>query len=177
MTESDQFWSRVQEACRRLGVSQKTLSQRSGLSRTTLYQLSQGKTARPQDMTVHRIATALGVSVASLTGDPEETTATEQTEAERFRQFNEQTNPRVEEVKEAAPELFEEWSQTDWEELYSCFGVGGALSEEGVREEARRINEKRELLRRVEVILETHLRSATIGLINSLYESVIIKTM
>lgn len=177
MSIGETFWSRVQKACRKLGISQTELSQRSGVSRSTLYQLAQGKTATPHAETAHRLASALGVSVESLfesNAIDEENEPPQSSTDQPTSQYDRLTNPQVDIIRQQEPSLFSHWSRQDWDEIYSCFGVGGALTPEGVKIEAARINEKRELLRKVEVILETHLRETTVQVIQSLYDSVVI---
>jgi hypothetical protein len=51
--------------------------------------------------------------------------------------------------------LFDAWSPADFDELYSQFGAGGPLTDEGVAAAAEAINAKRSLLRQVCVILES----------------------
>jgi hypothetical protein len=51
--------------------------------------------------------------------------------------------------------LFRNWSQGDFDELYSRFGTGGQLTEEGVLAAAQSTNVKRDLWRQVSVILES----------------------
>jgi hypothetical protein len=51
--------------------------------------------------------------------------------------------------------LFDTWTETHFDELFSQFGTGGPLSEDGVLAAAQAINAKRSLLRQVSVILES----------------------
>ncbi len=172
------FWRLVLSHCQRLGLSLSELAEKAELSRTTLHQLSTGKTRQPQSKTVHRIAEALGVDPTALTQPPPVAPTSSHAVtfvapvATDFARFNELTNPEVTRLKEHAPELFQGWSASDFEELYSCFGVGGALTEEGVRLEAARICEKRETVRKLEILLETHLREAVLLMVDSLFQSV-----
>ena len=50
---------------------------------------------------------------------------------------------------------FENWSEADFDELYSRFGTGGQLTEAGVLAAAEAMNAKRDLWRQVSVILES----------------------
>ena len=52
---------------------------------------------------------------------------------------------------------FAGWSEADWDELYSVFGTGGGLTEEGVAKAARQMNRRRATLWRLPVVMETHL--------------------
>ena len=47
------------------------------------------------------------------------------------------------------------WSEADFDELYSRFGTGGQLTEAGVLAAADATNAKREVFRQIGVILET----------------------
>lgn len=77
---------------------------------------------------------------------------------DRWRQFlnrrlDEQTNPVVDEVAQDEPDLFDGWSSDDWAQLRSVRGVGGALTREGVVEEATKINENRDVRQMFESLL------------------------
>ena len=64
----------------------------------------------------------------------------------------------------------------NWDELYSTFGEGGSLNQEGVVEFAQKINRKRETLHKLQVVLETHLCPVAVNLIETLYEMVRIQS-
>ena len=51
--------------------------------------------------------------------------------------------------------VFKNWCEADFDELYSRFGTGGQLTEEGVLAAAQATNIKRDLWRQVSVILES----------------------
>lgn len=90
------------------------------------------------------------------------------------RDFDRATNPEVLAVAERHPDVFANWTSSDWDELHSVFGTGGALSEEGVLAQAARLQSKRELIRQLEVVLETHLGEAATAMIRGLYERVVL---
>ena len=50
---------------------------------------------------------------------------------------------------------FTNWSEADFDELYSRFGTGGQLTEDGVLAVAQAMNVKRDVWRQVSVILES----------------------
>ena len=87
-------------------------------------------------------------------------------------QFDRQTNWCVQEVCERQPELFADWTQQEWDELFSSFGTGGELNEQGVLQQVSGINQRRTTVYELQVLLETHLAEATRRIIHSLYESV-----
>ena len=156
------------------GWDMSTLEERSGIGRTTLYHLEQGHTASPRMKTLNRIAAAFEVPVASLlqseTAAPRPVIESSPLlDVAQQAAFDRETNPMVTEVIEERPDLFRHWSENDFDELYSIFGTGGPLTRKGVVVAAESINIKRETVRRLEVLLETQLRSAAIEVINSLY--------
>ena len=71
------------------------------------------------------------------------------------RQFDRATNSLVETVVAANPDRFENWSDADFDELYSRFGTGGQLTESGVLATAEAMNAKRDLWNQIGVILES----------------------
>jgi transcriptional regulator with XRE-family HTH domain len=180
MTEPEQFDSallatRIRAECLRRGWHVGELAQKAGVSRTTIYHLERGHTQRIRAATIKAIAEALGLSVDELlgapTGRPKPSTRSGGDE-EKARAFDRATNPAVEEVARERPEIFEGWSENDWAELYSEFGVGGALTPLGVLKEAESINRKRETIRQLQIVLETHLRPVAEEVIETFYRMV-----
>ena len=60
--------------------------------------------------------------------------------------------------------------------LYSTFGEGGPLNQQGVVEFAQQMNCKRDTLRKLQVVLETHLCLVAVNLIETLYGMVHIQS-
>jgi hypothetical protein len=58
------------------------------------------------------------------------------------------------------------------DEPYSAFGVGGALTRAGVATAATELNRKREVVRRLQIVLETHLSEVAARTIDVLYDLV-----
>lgn len=165
---------RIDRACLQRGWDRGELADRAGVSRTTLYQIGRGAVTKPRASTLKRIADALEVSVESLTAEAFSRQAfseSEQNPAPAF-QFDRNTNSVIEEICDDSPRLFLGWSGADWQELYSSFGTGGQLTPEGVRQAADHINRKREAIRRLNIVLETHLHDVAVSFIESLYQSV-----
>jgi transcriptional regulator with XRE-family HTH domain len=71
------------------------------------------------------------------------------------RQFDRATNTLVGTIVAARPELFENWTDSNFDELYSRFGAGGQLTESGVVAAAETMNAKHDLLRQIGIILES----------------------
>lgn len=93
------------------------------------------------------------------------------------RAFDRETNPHIAAVHAEFPELFAGFSEADWDELYSCMGMGGGLSPEGVRVQAGRILQKKNLLQKLELILETHLSEVAASLIETLFQQIQFKEL
>lgn len=185
-------WSRLQSLCLSRGWDMGQLAREAGVSRTTLHHWQSRRTERPRLSTVFKLADALGVKPMQLmtgmvAGPAREISANRAgiggepgpgpRESERMPPgeatlFDRQTNWCVQEVCERFPELFAEWTEQEWDELFSSFGVGGELNEQGVREQVEAINQRRTILYELQVVLETHLAEAARGIIHSLYEAV-----
>jgi len=102
--------------------------------------------SRPHARTLHKLAQGLGVSIDDFF-QPVARTAP--------KRFDRATNSLVDSCVAQHPKLFRRWAQDDFDELYSRFGTGGQLTEEGVLAAAQATNIKRDLWRQVSVILES----------------------
>ncbi|MCC7085927.1 MAG: helix-turn-helix transcriptional regulator [Pirellulales bacterium] len=143
----------------REGLTLAALVARSGLNHQTVKGLLSG-TKRSHPRTLHRLAGALAVPVEELFQDPA---------LLRHRLFDRQTNPVVEEIVAREPQLFHGWTSAEFDELYSRFGVGGALTSEGAREAAKQMNRRRELLNKAAVLLESNEAELLEGMIEMLF--------
>jgi transcriptional regulator with XRE-family HTH domain len=130
----------------RQGISLDALAAASGVDRRTIAGVLRG-TKRPHSRTLHRLAEALGVPADEFFQDPS---------LLAHRVFDRQTNPLVDEVIAERPELFAAWSEADFDELYSRFGTGGALTRAGAVAAAERMNRVRAIQEMVAIVLETH---------------------
>jgi transcriptional regulator with XRE-family HTH domain len=117
----------------------------SHLDERTLRAVARGRN-NPHARTLHKLAEGLGVPVDELFRMPGRATA---------RQFDRVTNSLVQQVIARHAAAFENWSDVDFDELYSRFGTGGQLTESGVLAAADAMNAKREILRQVGVVLES----------------------
>ncbi len=165
---------RIDDACLQRGWDRGELASRAGVSRTTLYQIGRGAVEKPRASTLKKVADALGVSVEQLTVGSitvGQAYKTEPVPQEAF-DFDRATNSVIDSVCNDNPRLFSGWSGTDWQELYSSFGTGGQLTPDGVAQAAGHINRKRETIRRLNIVLETHLHDVAVHFIDSLYQSV-----
>ena len=127
------------------GLTYSDVVAATGLDERTVRGLVRG-TNNSHARTLHKFSHGLGIAIDELF----------QPVGQSPRQaFDRATNPLVQQTIDANAELFSAWSEADFNELYSQFGTGGPLTEEGVVAAAEAINTKRSLLTKVSVILES----------------------
>ncbi len=157
------------------------------MTRGTLYNLRRGTTRRPRASTLNSIARAFDIDPCSLDRQTDEPVGGEnipqfdspaldsagfdsRVQTGSDRRFDRQTNPLVDVVRQNAPELFSGWNEADFDELFSVFGTGGGLTEEGVTKAAMQMNRRRETLWRLQIVMETHLAEVAERLVKTLFE-------
>jgi transcriptional regulator with XRE-family HTH domain len=131
----------------------------SGLDERTLRSVARGR-RNPHAATLHKLATGLGVSIDELFRAPGRMSP---------RRFDRATNSLVEEVVARHAPRFIEWSEANFDELYSRFGTGGQLTESGVLAAADAMNAKREVCRKVNVLLESGQAALLADFVDLLY--------
>jgi len=141
------------------------LVRRSGLDHRTLKGILAGR-HRPQPRTLHRLASSFNVPVEELFQD---------VALLRHRLFDRHTNPVVEEVVSDNPQLFHGWTQAEFDELYSRFGTGGALTDSGAVKAAQAMNRRREILQKVTLLLETNESELLETMIEALYTRAVVQ--
>jgi len=152
----------VRRLMARDGLTFNDVVESTGLDERTVRGLVRGAN-NPHARTLHKFAVGLGISIDELF-QPAGLFARQT--------FDRATNPAVGSIVEANAELFNAWSPADFDELYSQFGAGGPLNEEGVVTAAESINAKRSLLRKVCVILESSESELLADFIKLLYRRV-----
>lgn len=160
------FAQNLRRLLARQGLSVAELIDRSGLDERTVKNVLNGSNQKPHARTLHQLAVGLDVSADELFQNPALLAR---------RSFDHESNPVVDEVVGARPELFDHWSAADFDELYSRFGAGGALTFEGTLSAVEQMNARRELMRKVALLLETHQRDTLRGIIDVLYQQVIVE--
>ena len=159
----------------------KQLAERAEVACSTLAQIENGRRRQPHAPTLGRLARALGLEPSELLQAARSSARAQPVPAfplvssshpSADREFDRRCNPLVEQVAAASPDLFAGWSDERWQELHSQFGVGGALTEAGVRAAAEKINARNELFRKLAVVLETDLHDVAADLIDALYRRV-----
>jgi transcriptional regulator with XRE-family HTH domain len=146
----------------RLDMTLQQVVEATGLDERTLRSLIQGDT-RPHARTLHKLADGLGIDTDELFQDPFVVGQAE---------FDKATNPQVAALIESNPQLFADWSDAEFAELYSRVAVGGELTEEGALAAAIAMNGRRELLYQVAVVLETNEADVLQEFIGILYRKV-----
>jgi len=158
---SAQFRANLQRLMAAAGLSIHGLAERAGVDERTIRGLLAGN--KPHARTLHRLADGLGVSADEFFVQPTQLL---------YRHFDRVTNPLVDEVVESQPEVFQDWTEADFDELHSRFGTGGPLTREGVLESARRMNRKREVIDKLNLLLETGEANVLGGIIDLFYEKI-----
>ena len=145
------------------GLSIHQIAEQTGLDERTIRGISSGAN-KPHARSLHRLAEGLGVSVEEFFVDPTRLLC---------RRFDRQTNPIIEEVVESHRDLFAGWSEADFDELHSRVGAGGPLTFEGTLTTVGRMNRKRELHEKLDVLLESSQAEAISGIVSVLYEQIL----
>ena len=140
----------VRRLMAQLNMTQSEVVQATGLDERTVRSILQGST-RPHARTLHKLADGLGVSTDELFQDPYQSSDSSLNMAA----FDRATNPIAAEVVEAHPELFDKWTAADFNELFSRMAVGGELTEAGTLAVVQAMNERRELMYQVAVVMES----------------------
>jgi transcriptional regulator with XRE-family HTH domain len=146
------------------GISLQQVAERSGVDLRTIRGILNG-VKNPHVQTLHRLAEGLGVAVDELFIDPSQLL---------YRRFDRQTNPLVEEVLSSHSELFQGWTEADFDELHSHVGTGGALTREGTLLVVGRMNRKRQLHEKLDVLLESSHAEVAGGILDVLYEKIVL---
>ena len=145
------------------GLTVDQVSDQSGLDRRTIKGILD-ETTKPHSTTLQKLARGLGVPVDELFLEPSLLLQ---------RRLDRGANPAVDEVISEHPDLVKGWSEADFEELYSRVGTGGSLTRHGALDAIRSMNRKREVLRKVAVLLESGQAGVVGRIIDVLYRDVV----
>jgi transcriptional regulator with XRE-family HTH domain len=147
------------------GLSIARVSEITGVDQRTVRGLLRGR-KRPHARTLHRLAEGLKVKIEEFFVDPAQLL---------YRRFDRHTNPMVETVLEDRPELFDGWTEADFDELHSRMGAGGPLTRQGALESVELMNRKRQLHDKFDLLLESS-HSKLIGqIVELLHEQVVVR--
>ena len=144
------------------GMSIHQVAEKTGVDKRTIRGILNG-VKKPHARTLHRLAQGLGVSVDEFFVDPAQLL---------YRRFDRLTNPLVEEIVASHADLFQGWTETDFDELHSRVGIGGALTREGALYAVDLMNRKRELHGKLDVLLESSHADVTGDILDVLYDKV-----
>ena len=147
------------------GLTLSRVAEQTGLHVRTVRGVLHGN-KKPHARTLHRLAEGLGVDVDEFFVDPAQLI---------YRRFDRRTNPLVANVIHDHKELFQGWTESDFDELHSRVGTGGALTVEGALAAVRQMNQKRELHEKLDLLLETSQAEVAAGILNVLYEQVAVR--
>lgn len=147
----------------RLNLTNLEVAERCGIDLRTVKSILAGR-RHPHPRTLHRLAAGLEV-------DADELFQTPALLARRY--FDRWTNQAVDEVIAADPQLVVGWTPADFEELYSRFGTGGPLTQEGAKQAIQIANKKRQLREKIDLVLETDQADVLCALVETLYRKVI----
>jgi transcriptional regulator with XRE-family HTH domain len=141
------------------GLTYVEVVEASGLDERTVRGIVRGAN-HPHARTLHKLACGLGVEIDELFRRPGPFAS---------RRFDRATNTLVQSVVAAHADRFQNWTDADFDELYSRFGTGGQLTESGVLAAAEAMKAKRDVLRQVSVILESGEGQLLAELVDLLY--------
>jgi transcriptional regulator with XRE-family HTH domain len=147
------------------GLTLSRVAEQTGLHVRTVRGVLRGD-KKPHAQTLHRLAEGLGVDVEEFFVEPAQLV---------YRRFDRRTNPLVTGVIEDHKELFHGWTEADFDELHSRVGAGGALTTEGALAAVHQMNRKRELHERLDLLLESSHAEVAAGILNVLYEKVVVR--
>jgi transcriptional regulator with XRE-family HTH domain len=147
------------------GLTIEQVVARTGVDRRTILGILEGATT-PHVRTLKRLAEGLGVPADEFFLDPTQLL---------YRRFDQETNPRVAEVVQAHPDLFEDWTDLEFDELHSRFGTGGPLTTEGALEAVREMNGKRRLHEKLALLLESSQAVLIRSIVELLYNQIVVK--
>ncbi len=147
----------------RLGLTVCEVAERTGLDERTVKSILNGSSAKPHARTLHQLAQGLEVEVNEFFQSPY---------LLGRGNFDRDTNPAVDELLARRPELFTDWSEIDFDELYSRVGTGGALTSAGAQQAAESINRKRKLHEKLALLLETEQAEVIADILELFYQRV-----
>lgn len=169
--------AKIARLARDLGWNQQTFARRANLNRVTVAHIFAGTRRRLHDATVKAVAGALGVTPHDLRTLPVERllvmvgpppSAADQ----RRKLFEQAVQPEVRLWMEQHPDRAAELTPDELDELMSLHGVGGPLTPFGVAESIRRIERRRELVRKVIAIAGTEYADLLESFVDLIFEKV-----
>jgi transcriptional regulator with XRE-family HTH domain len=159
---SPQFAHNLRRLMAHHGLTLESVSRQTGLDIRTIKGILHG-VKRPHARTLHKLAHGLGVSPDEFFQNPSSLAQ---------RGFDRETNPVVDALVASDPRMFGGWTDSDFDELYSRVGVGGALSSEGAKEAALAVNQRREIFGKIALLLESSHGPLLVEMVDILHRQV-----
>jgi len=144
------------------GLSHKDVVRCTGLDRRTIRGLLNG-TNRPHAKTIHRLAKGLGVATDEFFVSPSYLI---------YRNLYDPADLKVEGVVRNNPALFSSWAQADFEELQDSYSLSDDQSAEGILDVARKMNRRRDLQKKLNVLLKSSQSDAISTFLEVMYKTV-----
>ncbi len=154
----------VRRIMARSGLTLKQVVEATGLCERTVKGVLSGRN-KPHARTLQRLAAGLDISTDELFQNPSLLI---------HRLFDHRTNRAVDEIVNSHPKWFEGWTDADFAELYSHFGTGGALTETGATNVVLTMNRKRDVQQKVALLLESDEAQLLTGLVDLLYQQIVV---
>jgi len=145
------------------GLSLGQVAQRADVDQRTVRAIL-GGTNKPHARTLHRLAKGLAVSIDEFFLDPSQLLR---------RSSDRQTNPAVEEVIQAHQELFDGWSEADFDELYGRIHPDEGPTAEATLAAVGEMNRKRELHEKLDLLMESSQAELIGGMIDLAHGQVV----
>jgi transcriptional regulator with XRE-family HTH domain len=161
---ADYIGDNLRRLMAKLGLTIEQVVAKSGLDKRTIQGIL-GGSHKSHMRSITRLAQGLGVSTDEFFLDPSQLL---------YRQFDQRTNPVVQEVIGSHPELFTGWTAAHFAELHSRFGDGGALTFDGALAAVRHMNENREAFGQLAVLLESHRAKLIRGLLDVYFRETVL---
>lgn len=143
----------------RSGFSAEELSQRCSVHLRTIRKILAGG-CNPHPSTLGKLAAGLGVDVEDFFCEAAR---------RRYRRWDRAANREIDDAIRERPELFQGWTEVDFDVIYSRFGTGGPLTREGVEAMAQMQNEARLAYSQLALVLESPDRELALSLLRLLY--------
>jgi len=124
---------------------------------------------RPHARTLHKLARGMGVCTDEFfhpVADAADGVSPGRQNVDRT------TNPHVHGLLAQQPERFANWTAGEVDELFSRVGVGGELNEQGAQAAAAAIEDRRDVLEKAALVLETAEAELLTTMIEMLYRRV-----
>jgi transcriptional regulator with XRE-family HTH domain len=144
------------------GLSVRQVAEKSGLDERTIRGILNGGN-KPHPQTIRRLADGLRVKVDEFFLDPVRLL---------YRHFDRQPHPLVTAIFKTDGFLFDGWTEADFKSLHKRIDAGEMKTVEHAIQTVCRMNRKRQLHERLDLVLESRQAEVAVGILNVLYADV-----